>query len=267
MNDVVLVSRDGSVATVTLNRPQALNALDNEMLAALHEVIPALELDESVRCVILRGGGGHFMAGGDVKFFDAEVRKDPDPKARRLKFEKFVHGLQPVMVALRRMPKPVVASVRGAAAGFGMSLMMGADLAVAADDAVFTLAYCHIGTSPDGASTFMLPRAVGMKRAMEIALLGDRFGAEQALAWGLVNQVVPAAELDEATRKLAARLAHGPTLAYAKTKALLNQSLHSTLEAQLRAEAESFSLCAASEDFAEGVGAFANKRKPEFKGR
>jgi 2-(1,2-epoxy-1,2-dihydrophenyl)acetyl-CoA isomerase len=159
-----------------------------------------------------------------------------------------------------------VAQVHGAVAGFGMSLLMACDLAVAADDSYYTLAYILIGTSPDGGSTYGLPRIVGMKKAMEIALLGDRFDAATAERLGFVNRVVPAAELAGAARTLAQRLAAGPALAYAGTKRLLQQSLNSTLETQLQAEAESFARCASGPDFKEGVMAFVEKRKPNFKG-
>ena len=135
------------------------------------------------------------------------------------RLKRFIHEMHPVVMTLRRMPKPVLASVEGAAAGFGMSLMLACDLVLAADDAFFSLAYCLIGTSPDGSSTYSLPRVVGLKRAMELALLGERIDAATAQGYGLVNRVVPAAELEAETAKLAARLASGPTRAYAHTNA------------------------------------------------
>ena len=165
------------------------------------------------------------------------------------------------------MGKPVIAGVQGAVAGFGISLMLACDLVVATEAAVFTLAYSLIGTSPDGSSTYMLPRMVGLKRALEIALLADRFGSAEAREWGLVNWAVPAAELDDTIAKLATRLAVGPTHAYRNTKALLNASFDRSLEEQLDAEAASFADCAVSEDFAEGSAAFLDKRATLFKGR
>ena len=161
---------------------------------------------------------------------------------------------------------PVIASVKGAVAGAGFSLMLGCDLVVAAEGGIFTLAYCHLGTSPDGGSTWHLPRTLGMKRAMEIALLGDRFGPDQALAWGLINKIVPADDLDAEVATLANRLAKGPTLAYGETKRLLLDSTDRDLSNQLHAETRSFVTCAMTDDFRKGVTAFVDKQKPDFKG-
>jgi 2-(1,2-epoxy-1,2-dihydrophenyl)acetyl-CoA isomerase len=262
---VVLVEREGGVASITLNRPQALNALNRELTVALRDAVFAVENDAAVRCVVLRGGE-HFMAGGDLKWFKtlAEGRTSAE---NRVQFEAFVHEVHALILSVRRMPKPVIAGVRGAVAGFGMSLMMATDLAVAADSAYFTLAYTLIGVSPDGGSTFSLPRIVGQKKAMEIALLGDRFDAPSAERLGLVNRVVPLNTLESETAKLAARLAAGPTAVYARTKGLLNASLGSSLESQLQREAEAFAQSASEPDFHEGLAAFVEKRKPRFTGR
>ena len=264
MNDTLLLDIEDGVATLTLNRPDALNALNADMIAALGEAVPRLETDPAVRCVVLRGAGEHFMAGGDLKEFRGHLEKPAED--RRRQFEAMIHRLHPAIISLRRMPKPVMVSLRGAAAGFGLSLSLAADLAIAAEDAYFTLAYCLIGTSPDGGGSFQLPRIVGLRKAMEIALLGDRFDAETAKDLGIVNWVVPAADLEAETAKLARRLAAGPARAFANTKRLLNQSLDRPLEAQLQAEAESFADCAATADFAEGIAAFVEKRKPSYEG-
>ncbi len=205
------------------------------------------------------------MAGGDVNWFAENL--DRSPAKKRVDFEKLVHEAHRMIVSVRRMPKPVVASVKGAAAGFGFSFIMACDLVIAADNAFFTLAYVNIGASPDGGSTFALPRIVGAKKAAEIAFFGDRFDAVTAQDLGLVNWVMPAAELEAETAKLATRLAQGPTAVLGSTKALLQQSLNTSLETQLQAEAESFARCASMGDFAEGVSAFIAKRKPEFKGQ
>jgi len=260
---VVLVAREGAVATITLNRPEALNALDRELTLALRDAVFAAEQDPGVRCVVIRGGA-HFMAGGDLKWFHQSIG-GMEPVQVRVHFEAFIHEVHALIISLRRMPKPVIAGVRGAAAGFGLSLMMACDLALAADNAYFTLAYTAIGVSPDGGSTFALPRIMGQKKAMEIALLGERFDAVAAERLGLVNRVVPPGSLDVETAKLAARLAAGPTAAYARTKALLNGSLNATLESQLQREAEAFAQCASEPDFKEGLSAFIEKRKPQWR--
>lgn len=259
----VLVAAHEGVATLTLNRPRALNALNRELTLALREAVFAAEHDPQVRCLVIRGGE-HFMAGGDLKHFSELVASRPAPQLRT-DFEGFIHEVHALVLSLRRMPKPVVASVSGAAAGFGMSLMMACDLALAADNAYFTLAYSLIGATPDGGSTYALPRIVGQKKAMEIALLGERFDAPTAERLGLVNRVVPAAALEAETQKLAARLAAGPALVYGRTKALVNRSLEHTLESQLQREAEAFAQSASEPDFAEGLRAFLEKRKPRWR--
>ena len=258
----VLTASAGGITTITLNRPKALNALDRNLTMGLRDAVFAAEQNRSVRCVVIRGGE-HFMAGGDLKWFDDLVRSRP-PAENRIQFEGFVHEVHGLILSVRRMPKPVIAAVSGAAAGFGMSLMMACDLVIAADNAYFSLAYALIGASPDGGSTFALPRIVGAKKAMEIALLGERFDATTAERLGLVNRVVPSAALEQETSKLAARLAAGPTAVYGRTKALLNGSLNASLETQLQREAEAFAQSAAEPDFAEGIRAFIEKRKPQW---
>ncbi|HYM32014.1 MAG TPA: enoyl-CoA hydratase [Candidatus Cybelea sp.] len=262
--DLITSIKDG-VATMTMNRPEVRNALSEEMREGMYTFLSGIESDPNVRCVVLKGAGEHFMAGGDVKKFSTLAKRDPEE--RRRNFERYIHALHPVIFTMRRMRKPILASVQGAAAGFGLSIAMACDLVIAADTSFFTLAYINIGTSPDGSGTYFLPRLVGLKKAMEIALLGDRFDAATAARIGLVNFVVPAGELEAETAKLALRLANGPTRAIGNTKALLYASQERSMEAQLAAEAVSFADCAASADWAEGVTAFAEKRKPRFGGK
>lgn len=263
MPEVVLCEVKDGVATVTMNRPEALNALNSAMTDGLCEAILPLEHDPDVRCVVIQGGE-HFMAGGDIKWF-AESAGRPANEIR-VEFENLIQKVHTLIIAIRRMPKPVITSVNGAAAGFGLSFALAGDLTIASDTSFFTLAYANIGVTPDGGSTYALPRLLGMKRAMEIALLADRFDASLALEFGLINRVVPAAELGAETQKLAARLAAGPTRVYGRTKALIQKSLNNPLEVHLQAEAEAFATSATEPDFAEGVGAFVEKRKPDFKG-
>ena len=255
--------KDG-IATLIMNRPDARNALSMDMRKQLSEALHDVELDQSVRCVVLKGAGEHFMAGGDVKGMGESIKKSSNEIKKE--FILRIHDLHPIMFAMRRMPKPVIASCRGAAAGAGVSVALACDLVIAAEDAFFTLAYCKIGTSPDGSSSFHLPRAVGIKKAMEIALLGDRFDAQTAKDIGMINFVVPTETLDSETDRLARRLASGPTHVYGNTKALFYQSLESEFESQLQAEAEYFSDCASRQDFKEGVSAFIEKRSPVFTG-
>ena len=259
------VSSENGIVTLTMNRPEARNALSMEMRSELNDALHDIERDDSVRCVVLKGAGDHFMAGGDVKGMGESIKKSSEEI--RKEFILRIHDLHPIMFAMRRMPKPIIASCRGAAAGAGVSVALACDLVIAAEDAFFTLAYCKIGTSPDGSSSFHLPRAVGIKKAMEIALLGDRFGAQEAKDIGMINFIVPTDELDEETNKLATRLANGPTHVYGNTKALFYRSLESEFESQLQAEAEYFSDCAARADFKEGVTAFIEKRSPVFTGK
>ncbi len=172
--------------------------------------------------------------------------------------------MHPLIYLIRRLPKPVLASVQGACAGLGVSLVLAADLALAADSAFFTLAYSRLGTTPDGGATYFLPRTVGSKRAAELAMLGDRIDAATAERYGMVNRVIPADRLAEETRAWATRLANGATGAIGRTKALLSASGGRDLESQLQAEAVSFSLCSDSDEMAEGVKAFIEKRPPDF---
>ena len=262
MSDVVLCDVDAGIARVVLNRAKALNALDLDMVDALADVMARLERDPLVRVVTVEGAGDHFMAGGDLKFFAEHMTGKPADRARA--FESFINRVHPAIIAMRRMPSPIVAKVRGAAAGFGFSLMMACDLAVASEDAYFTTAYTLLGVSPDGGSTWSLPRLVGTKKAMELALLADRFDAQEALRLGIINRVVAPDALDGEVEALAARLAKGPRRAYANTKRLLLRSLESPLPVQLSAEAAAFAECTSTPDFVEGLEAFADKRKPQF---
>jgi 2-(1,2-epoxy-1,2-dihydrophenyl)acetyl-CoA isomerase len=264
MSQDLIVSIEKNVGYLTLNRPEARNALSEDIVTGLRNTLTTWERDSSVRAIVLKGSGDHFMSGGDVKRFSTMAAMPP--AERRALFEQRIHNLHPVLFLMRRIKKPIIASIQGAAAGAGMSFMMACDMVIAADTAFFTLAYVNIGTSPDGGGTYLLPRTVGMKKAMEIAMLGDRFDANTAEKWGLVNFVVPAAQLAEETRKLAERLASGPTHAIGNTKTLINSSINNSMESQLQAEAMSFADCASTRDWAEGVTAFAEKRKPMFKG-
>jgi 2-(1,2-epoxy-1,2-dihydrophenyl)acetyl-CoA isomerase len=266
MSDLqVLTEVAHGIATITLNRPAALNALTAQMMEGLIDATARAERDEEVRCVLIRGAGEHFMAGGDVKTFHKSLTEDRENYLRRREMQ--VVGVHQLIYQLRRMPKPVLASVKGAAAGFGLSLVLAADLAIASEDAIFTLAYRHIGLSADGGATYFLPRVVGERRALELALLGERFSAQRALELGIVNWVVPRAGLDAETAKLAKKLADGPTVALGLVKRLIRSSLDHSWDEHSHREAESFAAAAATQDHLEGVAAFVEKRAPAFRGK
>jgi 2-(1,2-epoxy-1,2-dihydrophenyl)acetyl-CoA isomerase len=261
VSETLLYAVSAGVATITLNRPEVMNALDSAMIVRLREVCEKARDDESVRAILLQGNGPAFLAGGDVALFHANLPRLPQM------IERLARELHYAILALRRAAKPVVASVHGACAGAGVSLLAAADFALAAAETKFTLAYSRIGASPDGGSTYFLPRLVGYRKALELTLLSDAFDAATALALGLVNRVVPAAELRAETDKLAQRLAAGPTYAYAQAKTLINDSFERPLEAQLEAESQAFARCARTADLAEGVTAFVEKRAPRFVGK
>jgi 2-(1,2-epoxy-1,2-dihydrophenyl)acetyl-CoA isomerase len=246
----VIVERQGAVFEITLNRPDVLNAVDRETIAVLAAAAAEAAEDRAARAVLLRGVGTHFCAGGDIGMFDELIRLPPADRRKTL--YQTVDALHPLLVRLRHM--------------FGLSLVLAADLAVAAEDAVFTCGYIHLGTSPDGGMTALLPGIVGLKLASELTLLGERFDAHRALALGLVNRIVAPEQLQPEAEGLASRLAAGPTEAYARTKALLQATVGDAFEDQLRREAENFAACAATDDFIEGVRAFLEKRRPSFTG-
>jgi 2-(1,2-epoxy-1,2-dihydrophenyl)acetyl-CoA isomerase len=259
MSEVVKLSVAGGIATISLNRPHVLNAMDGEMMRQLRPAAETVENDPAVRAVVLRGEGAAFMAGGDVAVFHRHLAELPE---LIVTWGREMHA---AFLALRRMGKPVLASVHGAVAGAGFSLMCAADLAIAAADTRFTLAYANIGASPDGGSTYFLPRLVGYKKTMELIMLPDRFDAETARQHGLVNWVVPNEKLADETARIAQRLAAGPTRAFAEAKRLVNQPLD-PLEAQMEQELQAFSRCSRGHDLKEGVSAFVEKRKPVFSG-
>lgn len=260
MSDSVLCAAGQGVATITLNRPAMMNALDEGMIAALRAACEETAGDRSVRAIVLRGAGAAFLAGGDVAMFHSNLPRLPDL------VRAGGGALNQAILALRSAPKPVLASVHGAVAGAGVSLMAAADLAIAAEGTRFTLAYSNIGASPDGGATYFLPRLVGYRKAIELMLLAETFDAKAALAMGLVNWVTSPEALLAETERLAQRLAQGPTLAFAETKRLAQEGYDRPLSAQLEAEIEAFARCASTADFAEGVTAFVQKRKPGFKG-
>lgn len=254
-----------NIGVITLNRPEARNALSAEMLDGLARATGEFERDRNVRCVVIRANGPHFLAGGDIKNFHRALTEDRE--AHLAGFEqRIVRGHQ-IFYNLRRMPKPVLVSVQGAVAGAGLSLMLAGDLAIGSDDAFFTLAYRHIGLSVDGCASYTLPRIVGERKALELVLLGERFSAAEALQHKILNRVVPAADLVAETDKLAQKLASGPTVALGIAKRLFRTSLENNWDQQSHREAEGIREVAATDDHLEGLQAFIDKRPPKFTGR
>ena len=259
----VLIERKGSVGYLIMNRPAVLNVLDNDMAFNLKAAASELKADVSIKCVVVKGAGDHFMAGGDIGYFKKLVDQfavDGEQAYPKDIFDNVHAAIRDVV----SMDKPVIACVKGAVAGFGLSLMLACDLVVAADDCVFSVAYCKIGTTPDGGMTYFLPRAVGQKKAMELMLTGDRFSSEQAQAWGLLNRVAPSADVLDVTEQLAQKLCAGPTQVLQRSKKLLNQTFEVSLDVRLDQEAKNFQQCMLENDFTEGVTAFYEKRKAEF---
>ena len=249
------------VAVITLNRPEAANAMSPLCAREINLVSLEVDGDPSVRAVVITGAGKMFCAGGDLAAFKAAGEN-----ARRLILE-MTGDLHLGLSRLARNSAPVIAAVNGTAAGAGFSLVMACDLAVSAQRAVFTMAYTNAGLSPDGSSTYYMPRKIGDRRTRELMLTNKVLNAEQALDWGIVNEVVADEELMAATMKLANKIANGPTTAYGKVKALLDASFDHSLETQMELESRSIAHLITTEDGQEGLDAFLSKRKPEFKGR
>ena len=253
----LLVERRGAIVHLCFNRPHALNAVDVPMAGALLEALRALIDDTSVRAVVLRGAGKGFMAGGDL----ATLRSDPVQGAADL--------LGPLNEALELMAKinaPVIAQVHGVAAGAGLSLMLQADFVIAAQGTRFNLAYINLGTSCDVGASWALPRLVGMRKALEIALLGDTLTCADAEQLGLINRAVSPDQIDAEVSLLADRFASGPTLAYGAMKRLMRTSFNNDLPAQLALEAAAFARCAGTRDFKIGIESFYGKYPAQFTG-
>jgi enoyl-CoA hydratase/carnithine racemase len=256
-NDPALLRIEGPIATITLNRPTAFNAIDLSIAKKLEQLGAQVEADEDIRVLVIEGEGRAFCGGGDLQTIGAAAAAD---NIAPVVGEMLSH-YHAFITTLRRMPKIVLASVHGSAAGAGLSLAFVADLCIAAEDARFTPAYAKLGVSPDGGGTVGVAASVGVRRALQIYLAEDSFTAAQAYDWGLVAKVVPAVELKAATRELALRLAQNAPAALAATKALIHRAHVTPIEAQLDAERDAIIDCMSTDEFRVAVKKFTSKRK------
>ncbi len=258
----ILFSIDGGIARLTLNRPERLNSFNDQMHAEVRDALERVRSDPSVRVLLLTGAGRGFCAGQDLG--DRAVAPGDAPVDLGASIER---NYKPLVLGLRAMPMPVVCAVNGVAAGAGANLALACDIVIAAKSASFLQAFCKIGLVPDSGGTYFLPRLVGSARAIGLSLLGDKLPAEQAAQWGLIWQCVDDAQLSAVTEKLLTQLAQAPTRGLAAIKEALQASAGNTLAAQLDVERDIQRTLGSTDDYREGVAAFAAKRPPRFTGR
>ena len=261
MADAVTLEVESGAATITLNRPDSLNSWNEELGRDLAAALERAGRSPEVRAVMITGAGRAFSSGADL----AEQRAGAEGEVPDLSL-RLRELYNPIILSVRELEKPVIAAVNGPAAGIGCSLALACDMIVAAESSFFLLAFVNVGLVPDGGTTLTVPARVGAARATEMAMLGERVPAPTALEWGLINRVVPDADLEQAAAALLAQLAGGPTRAYANIKRLLNRGPYAGLAEQLDAEAEAQREQGRTADFVEGVVAFAQKRPPQFRG-
>lgn len=257
--ETILLEKNENIATITFNRPNAANGINPTLAREFAEAALICDKDTAIKCVVLTGNGKMFCAGGDLKAVGGE------PEKAAAKIKSMADNLHRATSTLARMEKPFIVAVNGMAAGAGFSISITGDFVIAAESAKFTMAYTAAGLSPDGSSTYYLPRLVGMRKAMDLAITNRRLTAKEAEDWGLINQVVPNEELLNTAMQLAQKLASGPTDAFAITKKLLLCSFDNSLETQMELEGRAISDRAGSANGKEGVLAFLEKRKPKFK--
>jgi 2-(1,2-epoxy-1,2-dihydrophenyl)acetyl-CoA isomerase len=257
----VSLERKAQIATIMLNRPDAYNAFNLDMGRELYRAVLEVDDDPDVRCVVVAGEGKAFCGGGDVKEFVEGLDRIG---ALVKELTTYLHG---TVSRLCRSEKPVIMAVNGVVAGGGIGLALCGDVVVAAESARFTMAYSRIAATPDGSSSYFLPRLIGLRRAMELYLTNRVLSAREALEWGLVTRVVPDAELSGAVEALAQELAQGPTKAFGAAKRLFHHSTWESLETQMELEAQAIAASGRTQDFRDGVTAFANKKTPVFHGR
>ena len=257
MYNNLLFKKMHGVATITLNRPDVYNALDQALRLELQDALQDVWQDDQVRVVVMTGGGKAFCSGQDLKAAAKEAESVSDTLRK---------GYNPVIKLMREMPKPIICRLNGIAAGAGCSLALACDIIVAAEEAALSEAFVHIGLVPDAGSSYFLPRLVGPQKAFELASMGGKIAAKEALEIGMVNKVVPMDNLDQAVKHYTDYYVQAPTKAIGIMKKMLNKSLHSSLDTMLEYEVYCQETAVRTTDHQEGIRAFVEKRKPEFKG-
>jgi 2-(1,2-epoxy-1,2-dihydrophenyl)acetyl-CoA isomerase len=261
----LLVQQDGGVLTITMNRPEVLNAVSEQMLDGMGEIMEAAAQDENVRCVVLTGAGRAFGSGADLRGFAAR-HASADASGEPVNVSLGLAKYHRVVRAIRSMPRPVIAAVHGVAAGASCNLALACDLRIVSEEARFIEAFARIGLVLDAGGGFFLPRLVGLSKALELAMLADEVSGAEAERLGLANKCVPSAEFEATVNQFARRLATGPTRTYGLIKTLMNTSVTSDLETTLRLEGELQNLAFQTSDHREGVMAFLQKRPANFTG-
>jgi len=273
-DNILLVEQKGKVRVISLNRPDKLNAFNDELTFKLQDALKECERDNDVRAVVITGSGRGFCAGQDLQSRSFSTGQDQQTRGKSHEQgqspslgESIRRRYNPVIIRIRRTEKPFIAAVNGVAAGAGASLAFACDLRIAADTSSFIQSFTKVGLVPDSGSTFFLPRLIGLTKALELMLTADKLTAEEALSLGLVNRVVPQAEVITHALELAERLAAGPTKAFGLTKRAVNRAIFADLEELLDYEASLQEIAGRSDDFQEGVRAFVEKRQAQYSGR
>lgn len=260
--ETIVIEEKEGIAFIRMNRPDELNALNLPMAKELCQAAAYCTVEKGVRAVVLTGTGKAFCAGGDVKNMAGELKGSGRPDLFLRELALHLHAF---VAELIRMPKPVVAAVNGTAAGAGFSMTLACDMSIASEAARFVMAYTNIGLVPDGGATHFLSRLVGAKKALEIAYLNEPFGAQDALRMGIVNRVLPPSDFEKGVWDIARKLAQGPTETLGRAKALIRQGMLESPESQMENERQGIAFSSLQAEFREGVTAFVEKRKPDFR--
>lgn len=261
-DNILLLEKKDCVGIITLNRPDKLNAFNDELTSKLKDTLKDIERDVTIKAVILTGSGRGFCSGQDLQ--DRDLRQKGQRPSLGISIRQ---RYNPIILKIRSIEKPVIAAINGVAAGAGASLAFACDFRIAADDAYFVQSFTKVGLIPDSGSTFFLPRLIGITKSFELMLTADKLDASEAMRLGILNKIVPGTKLMDEAQALAKRLTAGPSLAYGLTKRAVNRAIFPDIEELLEYEASLQEIAGRSDDFEEGVKAFVEKREPAYKGR